>query len=428
MKEVVIIDGLRTPYCKAGGVFKTIPAYELGKIALRELLERLELSPDAIDQVIWGNIGQPPEAINIARVIALRSGIPQSTPAFTVQRNCGSGLQAIVAAFQEIASGNASAVIAGGVESMSNYPALYPASFADWLRHYRRAKPGVARLRLIRKFKFAYLKPLLSLQLALSDYISEMSMIQAADFLAKEYRISRREQDEYALLSHKRAARATAAGVLKEEIAPVFTPPDYGQVVEEDDGIRKEQSAEELAALPPLYDPHYGTITAGNASRISDGAAVLLLMSADRARQLGYEPPAGIRSFAFAGVDPVYMGIAPAYAAARALQQAKMKFSDVQLTELNEAFAAVVLANERLFADKEFIARTFGKADLLSPIDREKLNVNGGAIALGHPVGSSAARLVITLMKEMKRRNLETGLATMCIGGGQGGAIILERK
>lgn len=428
VSEVVIVDGLRTPFCRAGGVFREMPAYDLGKIALRELLERLELAPDAIDQVIWGNIGQPLEAINIARIIALRAGIPRGVPAFTVQRNCGSGLQAIVSGYHEIISGSAQVVVAGGAESMSNYPAQFPRAFAEWYRLYQRVKSTTGKMNLLRKFKFAYLKPSLSLRMALTDYIVEMNMGETAELLAKEFRISREEQDEFALLSHQRAAQATASGVLKEEMVPVMVPPGYAVVVDEDDGIRKQQTPEALAGLPPLFTPNYGTVTAGNASQVTDGAAVVVMMSGDRARQLGYEPLAAIRSFAFAGVDPAQMGIAPTYAAAKALKQAEMKYSDIQLTEINEAFASVVIANEHLFADKKFVAKNFAKADLLSPIDREKLNVNGGAIAIGHPVGASATRLVITLLKEMKRRSLETGLAALCIGGGQGGAIILERK
>lgn len=390
MKEVVIVKGLRTPFSKAGTVFKDLPAYELGKIVLRELLEQLELPPREIDEVVWGNIGQPVEAGNIARIIALKSGIPHTTPAYTVQRNCASGLQAIVSAYYEIAGGNAEAVIAGGSESMSRYPLPFPRAF--------------------------------------TDYSIEMSLAQTADQLAKEYCISREEQDQWALLSHQRAARATSAGILKEEIAPVFAPPEYAAVVEEDNGIHKEPSAEELAGLSPLFDSRYGTVTAGNASPLADGAAALLLMSAGRARELGYEALGTVRSFAFAGVEPLYMGTGPAYAAAKALKRAGMKFSDIHLTELGEAFAAVVLANERLFGDKKFVETTFGQAGLLSPIDRGRLNPNGGAIAIGHAGGASAARQVLTLLKEMKRRNFSTGLAALCIGGGQGGAIILERK
>ncbi len=427
MKEVVIVEGVRTPYCKAGTEFKDIPAYRLGALLQQELLYRSELPLHEVDEVIWGNIGQPLEAINIARVIALKSGMPETTPAYTVQRNCASGLQAIVSGYQQIVSGAAEVVIAGGVESMSQYPFLFSRDLKTRYEQYSRAKSFSGRIHKLRRLSWKLLQPVVTLKLVLTDYYCGLTMGQTAELLSREYQISREEQDEFALLSHQRAARATEKGAFKDEIVPVFVAPDY-RTVSEDNGIRKQQTLEQLAALPPVFDRKYGVVTAGNASQITDGAAVVLLMSEARAKSLGMEPLGYIRSYAFAGVPPAYMGIGPAYATALALRNAGMKYYDIQLTELNEAFAAVVIANERLFANPEFAENEFGDRELLSGIDREKLNVNGGAIALGHPVGSTATRLVITLLKEMRRRNLTTGLATLCIGGGQGGAIILERK
>ncbi len=427
MKEVVIVEGLRTPYCKVGTELKDVSAYRLGALVQQELLYHSELPGDEVDEVIWGNIGQPMEAINIARVIALKSGLPDSTPAYTVQRNCASGLQAIVSGYQQIVSGEAEVVVAGGVESMSQYPYLYSPAFKAWFKQYSRARSLPGRTNSLLRLRGKTLQPVITLKLVLTDYFSGLNMGQTAELLSRHYNITREEQDEFALLSHQRAARATENGVFKDEIVPFFVPPDY-KIVSEDNGIRKQQTPEQLAALPPVFDPKYGVVTAGNASQITDGAAVVLMMSESRAKSLGLEPLGYIRSYAFAGVPPAYMGIGPAYATAIALRNAGMKFFDIQLTELNEAFAAVVIANERLFANPEFVEKEFGDRELLSEIDRDKLNVNGGAIALGHPVGSTAARLVITLLKEMRRRNLVTGLATMCIGGGQGGAIILERK
>lgn len=404
-----------------------MPAYRLGAVVQQELLYRSELPVNEVDEVIWGNIGQPLEAINIARVIALKSGIPETTPAYTVQRNCASGLQAIVSGYQQIVSGAAEVVIAGGVESMSQYPYLFSPALKAWYEQYSRAKSFPGRINKLPRLSRKLLQPVITLKLVLTDHYCGLNMGQTAELLSREYHITREEQDEFALLSHQRAARATEKGVFKDEIAPIFVPPDY-RVVAEDNGIRKQQTPEQLATLPPVFDRKYGVVTAGNASQITDGAAVVLMMSEARAKSLGLEPLGYIRSYAFAGVPPAYMGIGPAYATALALRNAGMKYYDIQLTELNEAFAAVVIANERLFANPEFAEKEFGDRELLSEIDREKLNVNGGAIALGHPVGSTATRLVITLLKEMRRRNLATGLATMCIGGGQGGAIILERK
>ena len=426
MKEVVIVQGFRTPFCKAGTAFANIPACQLGAAVLQELLYRTELPPGEVDEVIWGNIAQPAEAINIARVIALKAGMPETTPAHTVQRNCGSGLQAIAAAYYRIRSGEAEIIVAGGVESMSRYPFLLPQQPSPGHEPRNGGEPP-GKGTLYRKHVSRRVKPVASLQLALRDYFCEMPMGQTAELLNREYHITREEQDEYALLSHQRAAQAMESGVFREEIIPFYLPPGY-EVIEEDNGIRKNQTPEQLAQLPPVFDPRFGTVTAGNASQVTDGAAVVLVMSAQRAKTLGLEPLGYIRSIAFAGVAPEYMGIGPAHATAKALQQAGMKFYDIQLTELNEAFAAVVIANERLFANRQFCEDTFGDGELLSPIDRSKLNVNGGAIALGHPVGATATRLVVTLVKEMRRRNLITGLATMCIGGGQGGAIIIERK
>ncbi len=427
MGDIVIVEGLRTPYAKAWTAFNDIPAYDLGRVVTRELLERTAIDPADVDEVIWGNIGQPIEAINISRVIALKSGIPESVPAYTVQRNCGSGLQALVNAVYQIRVGDAQIVLAGGVESMSHFPLLYPKSYMDWLLRWRRAKTVRQKLQQLRQFKLQFFKPINSLQLGLTDYICGMLMGETAELLARTYHITRQEMDEYALLSHQRASAATRSGRFKEEIVPVPLPPHWNTFMETDNGIRHQQTMEALAKLPPVFDRKFGSVTAGNSSQITDGAAAMLVMPEEKARDLGLKPLGRVKAFAFAGVDPAYMGIAPTYAIARVLQKAGLKSRDIDLWEINEAFAAVVIANERLFADRQFVERTFGDAELLTPLDRDKLNVNGGAIALGHPVGSSAARLVITLLKEMQRRDVHRGIAAMCIGGGQGGAVLLER-
>ncbi len=427
MGDIVIVEGLRTPYAKAWTVFNHIPAYDLGRIVTRELLERTSLDPARLDEVIWGNIGQPVEAINIARVIALKSGIPDRVPAYTVQRNCGSGLQALVNAVYQIRSGDAEVIMAGGVESMSNFPLLYPKAYADWLIQFTRARSWSQKLQLLTRFKFSFFKPINSLQLGLTDYICGMIMGETAELLTRTYNITRQEMDEYALLSHQRASAATRSGRFKEEIVPVPLPPRFDTFVEEDNGIRHYQTLEALAKLRPVFDPKFGSVTAGNSSQITDGAAAMIVMPEKTAKKLGLKPLGKVKHFAFAGVDPAYMGIAPTYAIAKVLQKAGLKSRDIDLWEINEAFAAVVIANERLFADRKFVEQTFGEPDLLEPLNREKLNVNGGAIALGHPVGSSAARLVITLLKEMQRRDLKRGIAAMCIGGGQGGAVLVER-
>ncbi len=428
MRDVVIVEGVRTPYIKAGTLFNDIPAQELGRIAVSELLVKTSLDPELIDEVVIGNIAQPAEAANIARVIALMAGIPRKVPAFTVCRNCASGMESIANAYLKIAAGEADVVIAGGVESMSNIPLLYPKEFANVMAEMARAKTVGQKVAALTKVRVQHLKPIIGLQVGLTDPICDLNMGQTAEVLAKEFLISREEQDQFALMSHQRATNATDLGKLREEIVPVYPPPNFDKVVDEDNGIRKNQTMEALAKLRPVFDREFGTVTAGNSSQITDGAAAVLVMSAEKARELGYEPLGYVRSYAFAGLDPKRMGLGPAYATPKALKKAGVQFKEIQLIEMNEAFAAQVIANEKVFREKKLAQDRLGLDDAIGEIDREILNVNGGAIALGHPVGSSGTRIVLTLLKEMKRRDLTLGLATLCVGGGQGGAMIVERK
>ncbi|MDZ7344025.1 MAG: thiolase family protein [candidate division KSB1 bacterium] len=428
MKEVVIVEGLRTPYIKAGTLFKDLPAQELGRIAVSELLERTGIDRNLIDEVIIGNIAQPPEATNIARVIALKSGIPRHVPAVTVARNCASGMEAIAAAHLKIATGMADVIVAGGVESMSNIPILYPQEYGEVLAEAAKAKTMAQKIAAFAKMKPSYFKPVIGLQVGSTDPICDLNMGETAEALAKEFDISREQQDIFALMSHQRATQATDLGKLREEIVPVFPPPQYNTVVDEDNGIRKNQTIEALAKLKPVFDRYFGTVTPGNSSQITDGAAAVLMMSAEKAKALGYEPLGYIRSYAFAGLDPARMGLGPSLATPKALRLAGAAFKDIQLIEINEAFAAQVIANEMVFRDAKLSQKWLGREEPIGEIDRDLLNVNGGAIALGHPVGSSGTRLVLTLLKEMKRRDLNLGLATLCVGGGQGAAMVVERK
>ncbi len=427
MKPVVIVDGLRTPYVKAGTLFKALPAQELGRIVVHELLERTGIDPNLIDEVVIGNIAQPPEATNVARVIGLKSGIPRHVPGVTVARNCASGLEAIAVAHLKIVAGMADAIVAGGVESMSNIPILYPQEFGEVLAAAAKARTVPQKIGAFTKVRPKHLKPVIGLQVGLTDPICDLNMGETAEVLAKEFDISREQQDLFALMSHQRATQATDLGKLREEIVPVFPPPKYNTVVDEDNGIRKNQTLEALAKLKPFFDRHFGTITPGNASQITDGAAAVLIMSAEKAKELGYEPLGYVRSYAFAGLDPARMGLGPSLATPKALKLAGISFKDIQLIEMNEAFAAQVIANEMVFRDARLSQKWLGREEPLGEIDRDLLNVNGGAIALGHPVGSSGTRLVLTLLKEMKRRDLNLGLATLCVGGGQGAAMVVER-
>jgi acetyl-CoA C-acetyltransferase/acetyl-CoA acyltransferase len=415
MTRIAIIDGIRTPFIKAGTDFADISAQELGRLAVRELLERTAFDPELIDEVIIGNVATPFDAANIARVISILAGIPKDKTAYTVSRNCASGLEAITSAYEKIMVGSANIVVAGGAESMSNIPLIYQKETANIFADIMKAKKPLAKLLNFLRFRPRhFLNPVVGLMAGLTDVTCGLIMGNTAEVVAREYGISRKAADEFSLQSHLKVLKAAAK--LREEIVPVPIPPKYKKVVEADNGVRENISLAGLEKLKPYFDRKSGTVTTGNSSQITDGACALLIMKEERAKELGYEPLGYIRSFAYAGVEPRKMGIAPAYAIPRALGKAGLKLSDIGLIEINEAFAALIIA-----VGQQLELNGTGKLDM------EKLNVNGGAVALGHPVGATGSRLVITLLKEMKRRDLKYGLASLCIGGGQGGAIVVER-
>lgn len=422
-RDVVIVDGLRTPYARAGTLLKDVPAQELARIVTTELLARTGLDPAELDHVIFGNIAQPPDAVNLSRVAALLAGIPRRVPAFTVNRLCGSGLQSIADAWYRISSGDADAIIAGGVESMSNIPFLYSRESQEIFTEVFTAKDLGKRVAAASRFRPKHFKPEIGLQQGLTDAVCGLNMGETAEVLAKEHHISREEQDAFALKSHRRVTLARSK--LAEEIVPVPIPPKYSDMAIADNGVRENQTMEALGKLRPYFDPKFGTVTAGNSSQITDGGAATLVMSAEAASAHGYRPLGKVRGFAFVGVDPERMGLGPAAATPLALKRAGVSWGDIGLVEMNEAFAAQCLAVARVFPSREWHER-YGTGGPIGEIDWERTNVNGGAIALGHPVGSSANRLVTTLLKEMRRRDVPLGLATMCIGGGQGGSVVLE--
>lgn len=424
MERIAIVDGIRTPFCKMGTVFNDLSAQELGCAVTRELFERTAVDPAVIDEVIFGNVSQPPDAANISRVIALLSGIPQTTPAFTVHRNCASGIESVVSAALKIQAGEGRCLLAGGTESMSNIPFYLTKRLQEIISHLGRAKNIVEKFKVLTQLKPAYFTPQVGLQMGLTDPVCGLNMGQTAEVLAKEFGITRQEQDHFALLSHQRAAQAK--NILREEIVPVIPGPKFKAVVEHDNGPRENQTMEALAKLKPYFDKHSGTVTAGNSSQITDGAVALLVASETRAKELGLTPLGYIRSFAFAGVEPDRMGIGPAHAIPRALKKAGLRLSDVQAVEINEAFAAQVIACQRALESSAF-AKQFGYEGFAGEIRREILNVHGGAIALGHPVGATGSRLILTMLKHLKRTGQHTGLVSLCVGGGQGAAMILER-
>jgi acetyl-CoA acyltransferase len=425
MREVVIVDGARTPFCKAGTVLRGLPAAELGRIAVREVIERTAIDPGLIDHVVIGNVGSPADATNIARVVALEAGVPRRVPAYTVNRNCASGLEAIAEAARLIVSGTARVVVAGGAESMSQLPLLFGDEARTLFGGLARRKSFGERAALAVQFRPRHFAPVAAIEVGLTDPLCGLNMGETAEVLAKEWKVSREAQDEFALRSHRLAIAARER--LRAEIAPIYVAPQFEEVVTEDVGPRAEQSIEALGRLSPFFDRRYGTVTAGNSCGITDGAAACLVMAADRARELGYTPLGQIRAYATAGVEPERMGLGPAYATPLALEQAHLRFADIELIEMNEAFAAQVIANEAAFASKRFAEEKLGRSTPIGEIRREILNVNGGAIALGHPVGATGARLVLTLLYEMRRRELKFGLVTLCVGGGQGAAMVLER-
>lgn len=403
MKSMVVIDGVRTPFCRAGSSLASLSAADLGHHVVTALLARTGLDPEIVDHTIFGCVCQPAETANIARVIALRSGIPESVPAVTVQRNCASGLEAVTSACEKAAAGGGEVFIVGGTESMSNVPLQFPQSASAKFLRLSKAKSFLQKLKAFAGFRPSDFKPVSALLLGLTDSFVNMNMGETAELLARDFGISRKDQDRFAMESHLRAAAAKER--LAEEIAPVFT--EKG-TVDADNGVRPDSSEEALAKLRPAFDKANGSVTPGNSSQISDGAVALLLMTEERAAQLGLKPLGRILNWAWTGCDPKRMGLGPA----GAITAAGVDPAEADLVEINEAFAVQVLAVLEKLGNK---------------IPRDRLNVNGGAIALGHPVGASGARLVLTALKELNRRGGRRALVSLCIGGGQGGALWLER-
>ena len=421
---VWILGGVRTPFARAGTVLRHLSVVELGRLAAGELLARHELDPVRLDEVILGNCAQPAEAANVARVIALRAGIPERVPGLTVHRNCASGMESVGLAAERIQLGRARLVLAGGVESMSQLPLLFPPGFAAWLEGLARAKHPLARLRAALRFRPALLRPRSALLDALHDPVCGLGMGETAEILAREFDLGRELQDGFALLSHERAVAARER--LREEIVPVFPPPAC-ELVRDDAGPREGQTLEQLARLRPFFDRRNGTVTVGNACPVTDGAVALLVGGEEAAGDWPSPPLGRVRAWAVAGLSPRRMGLGPVHAIARVLDETGLTLGDFDLFEINEAFAAQVLACLEAAKSAPFARAELSRERALGEIPLERLNVNGGAIALGHPVGASGARLLLTLLLEMRRRGAKRGLAALCVGGGQGAAFVLER-
>lgn len=422
-ERIAIVNGIRTPFCKGGGILKEMEADDIGAYAVKELLARTNVPLDLIDELIFGNVLTPAHLTNIARIVAIKGGLPEKVPAFTVNRNCASGMEAIATAANKIWQGEADVIIAGGTESMSNFPILFSRKMKELLMALSKAKTMTQKLKLIFSFRPYFLKPDVP---EIADPICGLSMGQTAEILSRDFKVTREEQDAFSLLSQERAWKATVEGRFKEEIIPIPLPPAYNAMQITDDGPRANQTLDALAKLKPLFDTLTGTVTAGSSSQITDGAAAVLLMKESQAKEIGVHPIGYLREYAYAALDPRRMGLGPVYATSRLLEKTGLTMRDFDLIEINEAFAAQVIAVEKAFTSTEFARKELGRDSALGEIGRQRLNVNGGAIALGHPLGASGTRLVITLLKELARRKQNVGLATLCVGGGQGEAVALE--
>ncbi|MDP3070835.1 MAG: thiolase family protein [Opitutaceae bacterium] len=422
---VYLVAGARTPFCKAGTLLAEADAVELGRTVAAAVLAQTGLDPAQIDETIFGCVGQPMDAMNIARVIALRAGVPESVPAYTVHRNCASGLEAITQAADRILLGRGHVYLAGGTESMSHYPLLFSDSAARKFATLARARTWGQKVSGLLQFRPADFAPRVSLLLGLTDPVCGLNMGQTAEVLARDWLISREDQDAFALRSHTRAAAARAR--LAEEITPVFP---RGQkepsAVSLENGVRDGQTMEALTRLRPIFEKHHGTVTAGNSSQITDGAAALLIMSETALARSGLKPLGRIVAHAAAGCAPSRMGLGPVFAIARAEASSGLKLGDAEVIEINEAFAAQVLACRAAAGSAAFARDQLGRDRALGEFPDEITNINGGAIALGHPVGATGARLILTALHELRVRQARRALVTLCVGGGQGAAVWLE--
>jgi acetyl-CoA acyltransferase len=413
-RRVAIVAGCRTPFARSGTVLKDARAVDLARHATRELLQRSELDPAEVDEVIFGQVVPSPLVPNVGREVSLLPQFPKEIPAFSLNRACASAGQAITAAHDQIALGNATVAIAGGTESLSDIPILVSKRMSEILVEVSKAKTLGGRLRALARVRPRFFRPVTP---AIAEPSTGMSMGQSAEKMAKENAISREEQDRWALRSHQLAAAGTAAGKLTAEIVPWFPLDGRGPVVSADNGIRTDTSLEQMAKLPPVFDRRYGTVTAANSSPLTDGASAVLLAREDAAKALGYRPLACIRSYAVAAVDPGWQLLqAPVWAVPKALERAGIEWKDLGVIEIHEAFASQVLSNLRGFREKGY------------EINEEIINVMGGSIAIGHPFGATGARLVTTLANEMARRDAQFGLVSVCAQGGMGFAMVLERS
>jgi acetyl-CoA C-acetyltransferase len=424
LSKVFVVDGARTPFLKSRGEPGPFSASDLAVACARPVLARQPFSPEQIDEVIVGCVIPAPDEANIARIISLRLGCGKKVPAYSVQRNCASGLQALASGAERIALGQADLVLAGGTEAMSRAPIQWNTDMTGWLAGVMRAKNIGQRLAAIARFRPRYLSPVYSLLLGLTDPLVKLNMGQTAEIVAHRFGITREQQDAYALESHRRLAAAYDSGRMQKEIEPLYDT--RGNTLAEDNGLRRDTDMAQLARLKPVFDRKYGSVTSGNSSQVSDGAAMLILASEEGVRRHNLPVLGELLGHEWAGVDPAQMGLGPVHAVARLLARFQIKMKDITLMELNEAFAAQVLGCQAAWDSAPYARDELGLEAPLGAMDPERLNTDGGAIASGHPVGASGARLTLHLLRELRRRGGGLGVSTLCIGGGQGGAMLVR--
>lgn len=423
-RAVYVVDGNRTPFLKARGKPGPFSAADLAVQAGRELLLRQPFAPHELSEVILGCVMPREDEANIARIVSLRLGCGNAMPAWTVQRNCGSGMQALDCAAQAIASGRSEMVLAGGTEAMSHAPLILNPEMAHWLGDWQQARSWSKRLELFTRLRPRFIKPVIALLQGLTDPVVNLNMGQTAEILAQKFHISREQMDAFAMASHQRLSEAMEQGWLKPEMTTIYS--HTGDLFDFDDGVRHDTNLAALAKLKPIFVKKFGTVTAGNSSQVTDGAALLLLASEQAVARYKLPILGRIVDTQWAGVAPEEMGLGPIYASTTLLQRQHMTRDDIDYWEINEAFAAQVLACLAAWADEDYCRKHLRLETAFGKIDHEQLNVDGGAIALGHPVGASGARIVLHLLEVLQRRQAKRGVATQCIGGGQGGAMLLE--
>ena len=424
-EPIYVIDGARTPFLKSRNRPGPFAASDLATAAGRALLLRQPFAPADLDEVILGCAAPSVDEVNIGRVVALRMGCGMKVPGWTVMRNCASGMQAIDSAVNNIRAGRSNLVLAGGVDALSRAPLLFSDAMVLWLSNWYAAKSFGQRAALVAKFKPAYLAPVIGLMKGLTDPMVGLLMGQTAENLAFRFGITRREMDEFAARSHARVLAGQKAGHYDGEVVPLFDR--NGKLYAQDDGVREDSTVENLAKLKPFFDRKYGNVTAGNSSQVTDGAAWLVIASERAVNEHKLTPLGRIVDSEWAGLDPAQMGLGPVHAATPMLTRNGLGLDDLDAVELNEAFAAQVIACERAWQDADYCRQELGLPDALGALDETRLNVDGGAIALGHPVGASGARIVLHVLNVLKRTGGRRGLAAICIGGGLGGAMLVER-